>query len=135
MVLAWITNPLRKSPGLLPNTHKIRHNYPDFSLWCAELIEILTREIPLVIDIYFKLKYKMFIISDEMQEMINIDFLRTLGCVSINLKGTVFIIILYLFHVAPHFDIGQGTLINDNHSCQASHMIYISTLTLPDEER
>ena len=61
VVLAWITNPLRKSPGFLPNTHKIRHDYPDFSLWCAELIEILTREIPIVIEMHFKLKYRLFI--------------------------------------------------------------------------
>ena len=67
-----------------------------------------------------------------MQEILN-DFLRNLGCVSINLKDTGLSIILYVSRVDTHFDIGQGTHINYNRICQSSHVIDISTLN--DEER
>ena len=56
VVLEWITTPRGKSPGFVSSTQELRQNYPEFSLWCAELIRILTYDIPLVIEMHFKLK-------------------------------------------------------------------------------
>ena len=63
-----------------------------------------------------------------MQEIIN-DFSRDLKCGSINLKVACLSIILYLSHVDPNFNIGQGTWIGDNNICQAYHIIDVITLT------
>eukprot|EP00978_Attheya_sp_CCMP212_P035812 scaffold158077_cov29-Attheya_sp.AAC.1 len=45
------------------------------------------------------------------------------------MRGAGLSIILYLSHVASHFDTGQGTSIGDNRICQASHMIECQSLS------
>ena len=71
--LAWITTSRGKSPGFLPHNHKLCQKYPDFSLFCTSSIKIMTHEIPLAIEMHFKLKYKLFIIGDKMQEINDFD--------------------------------------------------------------
>ena len=73
MALIWIINPHGKPPGLMTHNHKAFQKYSEVDLSCAELIEILTHEIPLAIEMHFKLKYKIFIIGDKMQEINDFD--------------------------------------------------------------
>ena len=56
VVLEWITTPRGKSPGFVPNNQNLRQNCSEFSLWCTELIRVLNYDIPLFIDMHFKLK-------------------------------------------------------------------------------